>query len=238
MFSSIGRPVARAVAATGVVLWLCGAAQATTFTGEADFDTNYASSPGTNPIGDVTVTVGTGAQAGDLLFDVKLLNSYIFYATGASNGNTFVFDLDVAGASISNITSKNGTAAWSPVSSPSLGDGIGTNWDYGIACTTGSNCSSAATSEVTFVVSAASALSLSDVIEGADKHSVALWFAADVGQGSNTGLVGAQTLVTTQLSSTPLPGALALFGSVLFGGIGMSTWRKRRSNRGVVSLIA
>jgi hypothetical protein len=37
--------------------------------------------------------------------------------------------------------------------------------------------------------------------------------------------------------NTPLPGAMALFGSVLFGGIGISQWRKRRQ-RGPVSVIA
>lgn len=39
------------------------------------------------------------------------------------------------------------------------------------------------------------------------------------------------------VSSTPLPGAFALFGSVLFGGLGVSRWRKRRA-RGPVSVIA
>ncbi len=234
MFSSIGRPVARAVVATGVALWLCGAAHAVTFTGEAKFDTNtYASSPGTSPIGTVTVTVGTGAQAGDLLFDVALVNGYDFLNTGADGNVTFAFDLDVSGATISSIASQNGTATWSNVASPLFSDGIGTSWDYGIVCGPGNQCGSASTSEVKFVVSAASALSLSDVVQGADKHSLALWFAADLGQGSHTGLVGAQSLVPT-----PLPGALALFGSVLFGGIGVSTWRKRRSNRGVVSVFA
>jgi hypothetical protein len=39
--------------------------------------------------------------------------------------------------------------------------------------------------------------------------------------------------------ATPLPGAIFLFGSVLFGGLGMSTRRaRRRRNRGAVSLLA
>lgn len=38
-------------------------------------------------------------------------------------------------------------------------------------------------------------------------------------------------------SSTPLPGAFGLFGSVLFGGLGVSRWRKRRA-RGPVSVMA
>jgi hypothetical protein len=38
--------------------------------------------------------------------------------------------------------------------------------------------------------------------------------------------------------ATPLPGAIFLFGSVLFGGLGMSARRARRRNRGAVSLLA
>ena len=39
--------------------------------------------------------------------------------------------------------------------------------------------------------------------------------------------------------ATPLPGAIFLFGSVLFGGLGMSARRaRRRRNRGAVSLLA
>jgi hypothetical protein len=38
--------------------------------------------------------------------------------------------------------------------------------------------------------------------------------------------------------AAPLPGAIFLFGSVLFGGLGMSTRRARRRNRGAVSLLA
>jgi len=38
---------------------------------------------------------------------------------------------------------------------------------------------------------------------------------------------------------TPLPGVIFLFGSVLFGGLGMSARRaRRRRNRGAVSLLA
>lgn len=37
--------------------------------------------------------------------------------------------------------------------------------------------------------------------------------------------------------AAPLPGAIFLFGSVLFGGLGMSARRSRRRNRGAVSLL-
>jgi hypothetical protein len=50
--------------------------------------------------------------------------------------------------------------------------------------------------------------------------------ALATGYTANTGAV-----------NTPLPGALALFGSVLVGGLGLTSWRKRRS-RGPVSVIA
>lgn len=51
------------------------------------------------------------------------------------------------------------------------------------------------------------------------------------GKCAITGAVG------TSLA-TPLPGALALFGSVLFGGLGVSSWRKRRRGRSTVSVLA
>ena len=38
--------------------------------------------------------------------------------------------------------------------------------------------------------------------------------------------------------ATPLPGVIFLFGSVLFGGLGMSARKARRRNRGAVSLLA
>ena len=42
---------------------------------------------------------------------------------------------------------------------------------------------------------------------------------------------------STKTFTMPLPGAFALFGSVLFGGIGIAKWRKRR-DRGPVSVIS
>jgi hypothetical protein len=38
--------------------------------------------------------------------------------------------------------------------------------------------------------------------------------------------------------ATPLPGVIFLFGSVLFGGLGMSARKARRRARGAVSLLA
>lgn len=54
---------------------------------------------------------------------------------------------------------------------------------------------------------------------------------SNAGPGSFLGL--ARSAVTT-----PLPGAIFLFGSVLFGGLGMSARKARRRNRGAVSLLA
>ena len=53
---------------------------------------------------------------------------------------------------------------------------------------------------------------------------------SDAGRASFLGL--ARSAV-----ATPLPGAIFLFGSVLFGGLGMSARRARRRNRGAVSLL-
>jgi hypothetical protein len=49
--------------------------------------------------------------------------------------------------------------------------------------------------------------------------------------------LGSTPFTTAGFVATPLPGALALFGSVLVGGLGVSGWRKRRG-RGAVSLMA
>jgi hypothetical protein len=49
---------------------------------------------------------------------------------------------------------------------------------------------------------------------------------------------GTEKFTFNTVTTTPLPGALALFGSVLFGGIGVSTWRKRRGGRRAISVLA
>jgi hypothetical protein len=49
---------------------------------------------------------------------------------------------------------------------------------------------------------------------------------------------GHEQFTFNTVATTPIPGAFALFGSVLFGGIGVSTWRKRRGGRSAISILA
>jgi hypothetical protein len=42
----------------------------------------------------------------------------------------------------------------------------------------------------------------------------------------------------TRVVTAPLPGAFALFGSVLVGGLGLSTWRRHRSRRSTTSVLS
>jgi hypothetical protein len=51
-------------------------------------------------------------------------------------------------------------------------------------------------------------------------------------------VAGGNKPTTPTLGTAPIPGAALLFGSGLFGGLGASTWRKRRRSRGAVSLLA
>lgn len=55
--------------------------------------------------------------------------------------------------------------------------------------------------------------------------------ASETGPGSFLGL-------TRSVAATPVTGAIFLFGSVLFGGLGMAARKARRRNRGAVSLLA
>jgi hypothetical protein len=41
----------------------------------------------------------------------------------------------------------------------------------------------------------------------------------------------------SRLDPVPLPGAFAMFGTVLFGGLVVSSWRKRRGPRSAVSVL-
>ncbi len=64
--------------------------------------------------------------------------------------------------------------------------------------------------------------------------------ATDVSTTCDPSDAGPDTLLGFARSAvaTPFSGAIFLFGAVLFGGLGMSTRRARRRNRGAVSLLA
>jgi hypothetical protein len=225
--------------ATAMSVGLPAVGQATTFTGTASIDTFYGCGSCSSPVGSVNVALGTGTLAGDLVFTVTLVNNYIFYSTGSSNNNSFVFDLqNTSGTvSISNISST-APATWKSVNGPTLGDGIGTSWNYGVTLNDGTNGAGDNAHTLTFDVSeTGGSLTLANIAQGKDKNNLALWFAADLGQTGSydpnggqgaTGLFGASSLVTT----TPLPGALALFFGPVLGAAGYLRMRRRRGHAG------
>ena len=68
------------------------------------------------------------------------------------------------------------------------------------------------------------------------------FFVADVA-GTVTSVDGERVRDTgiidhTRVVTAPLPGAFALFGSVLVGGLGLSTWRRSRSRRSTTSVLS
>jgi hypothetical protein len=182
---------------------------------------------GTAPFGTVTAT---DIGAGELQITVTLTAGENFAKTGAGGGQTLLWDLsgtptltDFTSAA----TNNQPVALASTTAGSIMADGSGT-WQYAVNCPTCGNGTSAPTlvPPITFDISATGLSSASLVQNGNG-----LFFAADIqGTNGNTGDVGAPTG-----TAVPLPGAFALFGSVLVGGLGISRWRKRR---GPVSAFA
>jgi hypothetical protein len=69
------------------------------------------------------------------------------------------------------------------------------------------------------------------------------FFVADVAATDTSIMDGERVRDTgiidhTRVVTAPLPGAFALFGSVLVGGLGLSTWRRSRSRRSTTSVLS
>ena len=153
-----------------------------------------------------------------------------------NHGATFAFGLDVTGASITNVVGNNGATYGAPLTNVDAGDGVGGSWPYGLLGTNFSGGGHVNSDDLVFDVKKTGVdLTLSDLIQTLDKHGVALWFVADVGNpAGKTGYVGATSTlcldctVNEQTPGTPIPGAVWLFGTVLAGGAGYGRWRKKR----------
>ncbi len=183
---------------------------------------------GSSPYGSVTLTQ---ESADEVQVQVSITNNN-FVSNSYFNRNTnYSLLFNLTGVNTSNLTIGGfSSGLFSQGSTPSGAvDNVG-SWGYGINCTSaflGAQCSSL--SSLTFDVSDTSGISMADFTANGDN----LVFASFIDYPQpDQGYVGALTP-----SATPLPGALALFGSVLLGGLGAAKWRKRH-NRRAISVMA
>jgi hypothetical protein len=135
------------------------------------------------------------------------------------------------------------TYTWAPVASPVSMDGAGI-FTNGLSCTSSSG-NTCGTDLVLTVTGSNLATALStfanggffaavDIINTVTTQTTAANCSSSYDSG--TGMCTTTfTGVVADAVATPLPSALALFGSVLFGGLGLSKWRSRR---GPVSVMA
>jgi len=237
-------------------------ALATTASFAATF--NFTSDDCSNLCGDQGSTVTAVVDpnnSSDLLITVTLGGNLAWNNNGSGAGidATFAFSLNQSAfpstnptgtITISNATTgfNNGTEASGTVKM----DGAGTfeNFGYFVDCTSCSPNAPLTTQTLKFDVSAAgmtgaqllAALQPDTTPSGTGTS----FFAADVVScngtappNSGTNCLGNGNGATGVIDATaaPLPTALVLFGSVLFGGLGLSARQKRRS-RGPVSVIA
>ena len=187
--------------------------------------------------GSVTLT-----QAGaNVDFTVSLINGNRFVETGAGGGALFLFNDTIAGSTVTTIASAptspaGGLSGFTNVSGGIMADGTGT-FTAEVLCTVASDCNGGSANtmtSLTFVVTNATVAALETA--NANGNIFVSDLLCGAAQTQCTGLTGPVD-VDMRPSTVPLPGAAMLFGSVLFGGLGVSRWRKRRA-RGPVSVIA
>lgn len=189
--------------------------------------------PAGTSFGTVHVDIASNGLSATITFD---LTTGLFHA--GSNGLTSAV-FDMTGATLWSGTSSP-AFTWSADGPGVMEDGLGT-FAEGVRCTTG-NTSCGDNLVITVSgIALATALSSQNFFAGVDIWNVITDTAAQCsGIGTYNSSAGTCTItgaVGTSLAATPLPGAFALFGSVLFGGLGVSAWRKRRG-RSVASIIA
>jgi hypothetical protein len=193
------------------------------------------------------VTISTTGTAGQIEISVSLASGFDFIHSGFPG--SFGFGLS---SGFSSISFSTGTTAWSttgwtpaatPVSatSPQTINGASQSWDgsgtfsngYAMTWNGGNGIGNEDGQTLDFFISG-TGLTLASF--AAD--TTGSFFTADVAGTGTTNGVRNTGIIDFTLQATPLPGAALLFGSVLFGGLGVSTWRRRRSGRSTISVLA
>jgi hypothetical protein len=194
--------------------------EATTL-GAADYGTvTY-----TDVAGGVEVTVDLTASGDQLMGGGACNKGNGICATVAFTTNTAVTGItDINGKALGDSTGVLGN--YSLVSGTFQMDGQG-NYSNGILFNS-NGASTTGGETVSFIVDGVTTSNF--IFSTVPPGSVSSLFAIDT--QTTTGATG-----TAGTGAVPLPGALALFGTVLAGGLGVSGWRKRRQ-RGPVSVMA
>jgi hypothetical protein len=242
------------VVATATSACLITAGRAGTIT---SYDLNVAQCSGSGcgevsgfNFGTVVVDISSDQKSATITYDLTtgLLHDTSIAATAA-------FDMTgVTGVSVS--TDSTGTSpagnpppagtpyGWSNVTGGAVGmDGAGL-FTNGVLCGSTLSGKTCGTELVLTVTGANLATALSSLANGGFFAAVdisntvsGLSVTACTNDGGTPNSDGTCTItgVVADSVATPLPSALALFGSVLFGGLGLSKWRGRR---GPVSVMA
>lgn len=176
--------------------------------GTAVVDVNAA---GTSATITFTLTTGTIADPADASAAFQMSGTVTGIAVAAGSSSTDW-----------NTIVTNGTEYIDYGETSGNGQSLG-SFSQGLSCNDSSGCGTVLVLTVT-----GSGLGVSSNGDG--------YFAAlDTQSGDpNNGAVA----TGSPISATPLPGALVLFGSVLFGGLGVSQWRRKRNHRRITSVLA
>lgn len=194
-------------------LFAAGAATATTFTLDVEFDNGTVDTYGT-----VEVTEVAG---GDLLFEIDLDPDAF---GGSADLHEFYFNLADAISGVSITSSDMVASAYTLDADPPVSGGAGSSFDFGVNFGDGAGPpGNGALLAASFVLSASSDLAIADLlIASSTSQDLEVFFAAHV-QG--TALPGATS--ETVGSTVPEPGTLALGALGLLGlaGAGRRTGR-------------
>jgi hypothetical protein len=197
---------------------------------------NVGACCGSGPFGTVA---GSGFGTNTVTLTVTLNSGFQFISGGQDA--VFAFLLDESDVTLTATSTGGGTGSgtgWTSVSGSVHMDGGGT---FGQGTEHSGNGGSNPLGNVLTIVlnDATDFINASDFIT----NSSGFLFASDISTNCVTtpsvSCDGSTGIVENgPVAATPLPAAAVLFGSVLFGGLGVSTWRRRRSSRSTTSVLA